>query len=244
MYGAILYNTYLWGMHSLNRVLRAKIVRGYHHLVQLLRTRVSRIQYIMITATLTGFVSGVMAVLLKRSVQQAEKLVQHFSDKAYLFVLFPAAGLLLTTWIIQRFFRGHIEQGIAMVLKAISPKSSVIPSRNNYIRFITSALTVGSGGSAGLESPIVATGSSIGSTMARFGLLKSSERTLMIACGAAAGISAVYDAPIAGVMFAVFHFEIKQNFDYRNVPLCVLAGIGQDFCLYSMRKPSVVSISA
>jgi CIC family chloride channel protein len=251
-------------MHPWIRLVRAKTVRAYHNGVHFVRSRVSRIQYIMITATLTGFVSGVMAVLLKRSVQQTEKLVQHFSDRQYLFLLCPAVGLLLTTWIIQRFFRGHIEKGIAMVLKAISRKGSDIPARNNYLHFITGAFTVGSGGSAGLESPIIATGSSLGSTMARLGLLSHSERTLMIGCGAAAGIAAVYDAPIAGVMFAVevllpetivsyfvpliiaavmgvlcskvyfgesnmLHFEIKQSFDYRNVPMYVLAGIGAGF---------------
>lgn len=244
--------------------LNKKIVRSYHHGMHLLRTRLSKVQYIIITATLTGLVSGAMAVCLKSSVRQVERLVQHFNGKAYLFLLCPAAGLLLTTWIIQRFFRGHIDKGIAMVLKAIARKSSFIPARNNYIHFITSALTVGSGGSAGLESPIIATGSSLGSTMARLGRLSYSERTLMIACGAAAGIAAVYDAPIAGVMFAVevllfetvvsyfvpliiaavlgvlcskiyiggssmFNFVLTQSFDYKNVPMYVLMGIGAGF---------------
>jgi CIC family chloride channel protein len=205
--------------------LNKTIVRGYHNGVHFLQTRVSRVQYILITATLTGFVSGMMAVLLKRSVQQVEKLVQHFSGKEYLFLLCPATGLLLTTWIIQRFFRGHIEKGIAMVLKSIAGRSSFIPSRNNYIHFITSALTVGFGGSAGLESPIVATGSSLGSTMGRLGLLSYSERTLMIACGAAAGISAVYDAPIAGVMFAVEVLLAETVVSYF-VPLIIAAVVG------------------
>ncbi|HVS97969.1 MAG TPA: chloride channel protein [Puia sp.] len=251
-------------MRSWVRLLEKKTVRGYRNTVQFLRTRVSRVQYILITAALTGLVSGIMAVFLKRSVQQVERLVQHFSGKEYLFLLCPAVGLLLTTWIIQRFFRGHIEKGIAMVLTAIARKSSFIPARNNYIHFITSALTVGSGGSAGLESPIIATGSSLGSTMARLGLLSYSERTLMIACGAAAGIAAVYDAPIAGVMFAVevllsetvvsyfvpliiaavvgvlcskiyigapnmLNFELRQSFDYKNVPMYILMGIGAGF---------------
>jgi len=246
------------------RLFKRKIVRWYHNGVHFLRTRISKVQYIVITAALTGLVSGMMAVLLKRSVQQVEKLVQHFNGKEYLFLLCPAAGLLLTTWIIQRFFRGHIDKGIAMVLKSIAGKSSFIPPRNNYIHFITSALTVGSGGSAGLESPIVATGSSLGSTVARLGLLSYSERTLMIACGAAAGIAAVYSAPIAGVMFAVevllaetvvsyfvpliiaavigvlcskiflgesslFNFALKENFDYKNVPMYVLLGVGAGF---------------
>lgn len=233
-------------------------------LVNFLRTRITKVQYILVTAALTGLVSGVMAVLLKRSVQQVEKLVQHFSGKEWLFLLCPAVGLVLTTWIIQRFFKGHIERGIAMVLKAIAGKSSNIPPRNNYVHFITSALTVGSGGSAGLESPIIATGSSLGSTMGRLGKLNYTERTLMIACGAAAGIAAVYDAPIAGVMFAVevllaetvvsyfvpliiaavigvlcskiyfgestmLNFVVKQNFDYKNVPMYALMGVGAGF---------------
>src|SRR5215469_14349504 len=127
-------------MLSWIRLLERKALRGYHNGVYFLRTRVSKVQYVIITAALTGFVSGIMAVFLKRSVQQVERLVQQFSGKEYLFILCPAAGLLLTTWIIQRFFRGHIEKGIAMVLKAIAGKSSFIPARNNYIHFITSAL--------------------------------------------------------------------------------------------------------
>jgi CIC family chloride channel protein len=251
-------------MHAWIRLLKRKVVRGYHNGVHFLRTRITKVQYIIITAALTGIVSGMMAVLLKRSVQQVERLVQHFNGREWLFLLCPAVGLLLTTWIIQRFFRGHIDKGIAMVLKAIAGRSSFIPTRNNYIHFITSALTVGSGGSAGLESPIVATGSSLGSTMGKLGLLNYSERTLMIACGAAAGISAVYSAPIAGVMFAVevllaetvvsyfvpliiaavigvlcskiylgessmFNFVLRQNFDYKNVPMYALMGIGAGF---------------
>ena len=246
------------------RSLRRSVLRGYRRGVHFLRTRLSRVQYTILTAALTGFVSGIMAVFLKRSVRQVERIVQHFNGKEYLFLLCPAAGLLLTTWIIQRFFRGHIEKGIAMVLKAIARKSSFIPSRNNYIHFITSAITVGSGGSAGLESPIIATGSSLGSTMARLGLLNYPERTLMIACGAAAGIAAIYDAPIAGVLFAVevllvetmvsdfvplivaavvgvlcskiyiggpslFNFPLKENFNYHNVPMYVLLGVGAGF---------------
>jgi CIC family chloride channel protein len=205
--------------------VKKKIIRLYHHGVHYLRTKVTKVQYIILTATLTGFVSGVMAVLLKSFVHWVEGIVQHFSGKEYLFLLCPAAGLLLTTWIIQRFFRGHIEKGIAMVLHSIARKSAFIPSRNNYIHFLTSALTVGSGGSAGLESPIVATGSSLGSTVARLGLLSYSERTLMIACGAAAGIAAVYDAPIAGVMFAVEVLLAETMVSYF-VPLIIAAVMG------------------
>ncbi len=200
-------------------------IRWYHNGVHYLRARLSKIQYIILTATLVGFVSGIMAILLKSLVHRVEKVVQEFSQREILFLLFPALGLLLTTWIIQRFFKGHIEKGIAMVLKAIARRSAFIPARNNYIHFITSALTVGFGGSVGLESPIVATGASLGSTLGRLGLLSYSERMLMIACGAAAGISAVYDAPIAGVMFAIEVLLVETVVSYF-VPLIIAAVVG------------------
>ena len=207
------------------RVSKKGIIRSYQNVIYYLRTKLSRVQYIILTATLVGFVSGMMAVLLKKFVIQVERVVQGFSGKEYLFILCPAAGLLLTTWIIQRFFKGHIEKGIAMVLRSIARKSAFIPSRNNYVHFITSALTVGSGGSAGLEAPIVATGASLGSTVARLGKLSYSERMLMIACGAAAGISAVYDAPIAGVMFAIEVLMVETMVSYF-VPLIIAAVCG------------------
>ncbi|MBL7726524.1 MAG: chloride channel protein, partial [Dinghuibacter sp.] len=95
------------------------------------------------------------------------------------------------------------EKGIGMVLKAIAKRSSFIPTSNTYKHVVASSLTVGLGGSAGLEAPIVATGSSYGSFFGRINDLNYQERTLMIACGAAAGISAVFNAPIAGVIFAI-----------------------------------------
>jgi CIC family chloride channel protein len=207
------------------RVSKIGIIKSYQNGIHYLRTKLSKVQYIILTATLVGFVSGVMAVLLKKFVIQVERVVQGFSGKEYLFILCPAAGLLLTTWIVQRFFKGHIEKGIAMVLRSIARRSAFIPSRNNYVHFITSALTVGSGGSVGLEAPIVATGSSLGSTVARLGQLSYSERMLMIACGAAAGIAAVYDAPIAGVMFAIEVLLVETMVSYF-VPLIIAAVVG------------------
>jgi chloride channel protein, CIC family len=115
----------------------------------------------------------------------------------------PAVGIFSTVVLVQLLFRGTIEKGIAMVLKAIAKKASYIPTSNTYKHILTSSLTVGMGGSAGLEAPIVATGSSFGSLFGRITDLNYQERTLMLACGAAAGIAAVFNAPIAGIIFAV-----------------------------------------
>lgn len=157
----------------------------------------------MVVATLVGFVSGLAAVLLKTLVHYLQHWIEAIPVSRFAYLLFPAVGLVVCVFIIRNFFGGQIERGIAMVLRAIARRASFIPLSHTYSHVITSSVTVGLGGSAGLEAPIVATGSAVGSNMGRISDLNYQERTLVIACGAAAGISAVFNAPIAGVIFAV-----------------------------------------
>jgi len=157
----------------------------------------------MVIATLTGFISGLLAVLLKTIVHYLQHWIKEIPVTPFAYLLFPAIGLLITIFIIRHFFGGQIEKGIAMVLRAIARKASFIPLNHTYLHVITSSITVGLGGSVGLEAPIVATGAAAGSNLARISDLNYQERTLLIACGAAAGIAAVFNAPIAGVIFAI-----------------------------------------
>ncbi|MBL0146032.1 MAG: chloride channel protein [Chitinophagaceae bacterium] len=157
----------------------------------------------MVIATLTGLASGLVAVLLKTLVHFIQHWIKEIPVSNLAYLLFPAIGLIITVFIVRYFFGGQIEKGIAMVLKAIARKSSFIPLNHTYLHVVTSSVTVGLGGSVGLEAPIVATGSAVGSNVSRISDLNYQERTLLIACGAAAGISAVFNAPIAGVIFAV-----------------------------------------
>lgn len=177
--------------------------RLYQYIILFLRTKLSRVQYIMVIATLVGLASGLMAVLLKTLVHYLQHWIQDISISRFAYLLFPVIGLLITVILVNYLFKGYIEKGIAMVLRAIAGKSSFIPARHTYQHVVTSSLTVGLGGSAGLEAPIVATGSAIGSNISRISDLNYRERTLLIGCGAAAGISAVFNAPIAGVIFAI-----------------------------------------
>ncbi len=169
----------------------------------MLRTKLSRVQFIMVIATLTGFTSGLLAVLLKTIVHYLQHWIKEIPVTRFAYLLFPAIGLLITVFIIRHFFGGQIERGIAMVLRAIARRSSFIPLNHTYLHVVTSSITVGLGGSVGLEAPIVATGAAAGSNLSRISDLNYQERTLLIACGAAAGIAAVFNAPIAGVIFAI-----------------------------------------
>jgi len=201
------------------------IKASYQAIINFLRTKLSRVQFVMLIATLVGFFSGLVAVLLKTMVHRLQNWVEDISFHRYAYLLFPTIGLVITVFIIRYFFRGKLEKGIAMVLKAIARKSSFIPSSHTYSHVITSSMTVGFGGSVGLEAPIVATGSAIGSNISRISDLNYQERTLLIACGAAAGISAVFNAPIAGVIFAVEVLLTETVVSYF-IPLIISSVVG------------------
>jgi len=202
-----------------------KIKIFYQYIFQFLRTKLTRMQFMMVIATLTGLASGLVAVLLKTLVHFIQHWIKEIPVSTLAYLLFPAIGLIITVFIIRHFFSGQIEKGIAMVLKAIARKSSFIPLNNTYLHVVTSSVTVGLGGSVGLEAPIVATGSAIGSNVSRISDLNYQERTLLIACGAAAGISAVFNAPIAGVIFAVEVLLVETVVSYF-IPLIIASVVG------------------
>ncbi len=99
--------------------------------------------------------------------------------------------------------KGKFKKGSAEISYAIARKSSEVPINQTYSHIITSALTVGFGGSLGLESPMVSTGSAIGANYGKFFHLSYKDRTVLLACGAAAGIAAAFNSPVAGVLFAI-----------------------------------------
>lgn len=178
------------------------IKRLNHYLHQHLSTR----QFFIFSSILVGISSGLAAIILKYFVHTIGKLVTYYShnyEEFFLFTLFPIIGIGLTVFYVQKFLKGEFKKGTSEVVYAITKKSSVLPSSQMYTHLITSALTVGFGGSTGLESPMVTTGSAIGSNYARTYGLSYKERTILLACGAAAGIAAAFNAPIAGVLFAV-----------------------------------------
>jgi CIC family chloride channel protein len=210
-------------MNLKNKIKEAKSL--YQAISLYLATRFNRVQYIMFVATVVGFVSGLAAVLLKTAVHYLQRGIEEIPVSRLSYLLFPALGLLATVFIVRVMFRGRIDKGIAMVLKAIARHSSFIPLKHTYLHIITSSTTVGLGGSVGLEAPIVATGSAVGSNLARIHDLNYRERTLLIGCGAASGIAAVFNAPIAGVIFAIEVLLVESVVSYF-IPLIISAVIG------------------
>lgn len=117
--------------------------------------------------------------------------------------ILPILGIVLTVFVVKRLLGGTLEKGTSQILYTVAKKASIIPKKQMYAQIITSSLTVGLGGSAGLESPIVITGAAFGSNFGQKYKLRYKDRTLLIGCGVAAGIAAAFNAPIAGVLFAI-----------------------------------------
>lgn len=202
-----------------------KVVLLYKFLLSYLRQRLNRLQYMMFVAVITGLIAGLAAVLLKTFVHFLQEWINRPVKNDYIYLLFPIVGLLIVVFLKNRFFHGYIEKGVAMVLRSIAGKSSFIPLSDTYKHMVTSAFTVGLGGSAGLEAPIVSTGAAIGSNTGRIHGMEYRERTLLIACGAAAGIAAVFNAPIAGVIFAI-EILLTETIVSYFIPLMIAAVTG------------------
>ena len=162
--------------------------------------------FVLILAGIIGLISGIAAVTLKESVHLIQHLLINDFEVEYanyLYLSYPLIGIILTYLVAKYIFRENLGHGITAILYSISKKSSIISRTKMISRMVTSALTVGFGGSVGLEAPIAVTGSAIGSNVGRSMHLNYKKRTILIGCGAAGAISAIFNSPVAGVIFAL-----------------------------------------
>jgi len=158
---------------------------------------------------LSGFVglaAGLGAVVIKNLVHFIQEILQNglkVENAWYLIFILPPAGIALTLFFIKYINKKPVGHGIPGVLFSISKNNGIIRPHNLYSSIITSALTVGFGGSVGLEGPTVATGGAVGSYVGRVLKLNYKDLTLLISCASAGALSAIFKAPIAGIVFAL-----------------------------------------
>ncbi|RTY89816.1 chloride channel protein [Flavobacterium sp. GT3R68] len=170
------------------------------------QSKLSNKQFIFLSSVLVGISAALAVIVLKtfaHSVFSFATYINGILKLSFINSILPIIGILLTVFVVKRVLGGTIEKGTSQILYAVAQKASIIPKKQMYAQIITSSLTVGLGGSAGLESPIVITGAAFGSNYAQQYKLSYKDRTLLIGCGVAAGIAAAFNAPIAGVLFAI-----------------------------------------
>ncbi len=161
--------------------------------------------FIMILSVLIGFSAGIAAVVIKNTVHLIQTLVHScFSDNhSYFLLATPILGISLTVLFIRYVLRQKVRHGIPNVLHGISKNNGIIAAHNMYSSIVTSALTVGFGGSVGLEGPTVTTGAAIGSNVGKLFRLNYKQVTLLLGCASAGAMASIFKAPIAAIVFAL-----------------------------------------
>jgi CIC family chloride channel protein len=223
-----------------------KLLKYVEQVNQWRKERISNTNFLILAAAVVGILGGITSSLLKELTHLVANFLQndlHWKYKFYLYFFFPLIGIFLTVFYVRIFIRrSKFQHGIPAILFNISHNSSKLDFHNIYSQVISSALTVGLGGSAGLEAPAVASGSAIGSNIGRFFGLNYRETTLLLACGAAAGIAGAFDSPIAGMIFAIE--VIMPEFSIPAViPLLIASAISSVISQLIYKEPLFVLIT-
>ena len=169
---------------------------------------------VLILSVVTGLLCGLAAVLLKTSIHAIHHgLASLVGDHVWLYLLLPGVGMLLSLLIVRYIVKDNIGHGVTKVLQAVSKNESKIKSHNTVSSLVTSALTIGFGGSVGAEAPIVYTGAAIGSNLGRYMGLSYRGMTLLLGCGAAGAVAGIFNAPLAGVLFTleILFFNLSMS---------------------------------
>ncbi len=186
------------------------------------KTKFSENTYLIILSFIVGVSTGLGAVMFRW-------LILTFSDLFFghginwLIPLIPMAGGLLVGPIVYFYASEAKGHGVPEVMSAVALKSGVIRARVAVAKAVASAICIGSGGSAGREGPIVQIGAAVGSTVGQLFKLSGDRVKILVGCGAAAGISAVFNAPIAGVIFALE--VILGDFTIRTFSPVILSSV-------------------
>ncbi len=183
-----------------------KLFRRLESIIALAQSILTPKQFIFLSSVLVGISCAFAVIVLKTFAHSVFSFATYLSGilkLGFINSILPIIGILLTVLVVKKVLNGTIQKGTSQILYAVAKKASIIPKKQMYAQIVTSSLTVGLGGSAGLESPIVITGAAFGSNYAQNYKLAYKDRTLLIGCGVAAGIAAAFNAPIAGVLFAI-----------------------------------------
>ena len=160
---------------------------------------------LLLLSFLTGVASGLAAVLLVSCIEAIKHLLDGAISLKYnlQYLILPGVGMLLSLLLLKHLIKDNISHGVTKVLLAVSRGESKIKPHNMWSSVLTSAVTIGFGGSVGAEAPIVYTGAAIGSNLGRWGGMSYRNVTVLLGCGAAGAIAGIFKAPLAGVLFTM-----------------------------------------
>ena len=210
--------------------------RGYRF--EFGRLSLSQSTFLLLAAIIVGLGGGFGAVAFRYLIFGASHLAMGLVAPAFSFLgranVVPVLiiGGIVTSFIVERFAKEAKGHGVPEVMAAVALRAGIIRPRVIAVKSLASATCIGFGGSCGREGPIVQIGSAIGSVLGQICRAPSPIVRTLVACGAASGISATFNAPIGGVFFAseviLGRFE-PRSFASIVVASVVAAVIGRSF---------------
>ena len=182
--------------------------------------------YLMLIACVVGVVSGVAAVLLNLGLHWIGRGIQMISNQ-WAAPAITTAGIVLTVILFRFVFRDKGVHGVPEVIYSISRRGGALRLRTAPSRLICSIITIASGGSAGPEAPLVISGASIGSNLARLFRMKEKQRIVLVGCGASAAIASIFNAPVTGILFTM-EAVVGEWSRGHLIPIAIAAVVGTE----------------
>jgi chloride channel protein, CIC family len=177
-------------------------------------------------AGIVGACGGLASVALNRALHFMSEMLHGAQAHWWAFIL-PAAGASLSAIFLNHILKERAGHGVPEVVYAVSRYGGLLRLRSSYSRLISSCLTIGSGGSAGPEAPVVISGAALGSNIAKIFSLPERQRVILVGCGAAAAIAAIFNAPIAGLVFSV-EVILGEWRPHNIIPIAIAAVAGTE----------------
>ena len=168
-------------------------------------------QFIWLLCGLVGIATGFAALAMRSFTHFIEavlvgNIIQYINYVFYL--IFHEVGFLLVYWVKKYILRKEVSHGIPSILYAVAKQKGIMKRFQAYASLLTAPITIGFGGSVGLEGPMVVTGAGISSYVARLFHINQSDRMLLLACACAAALAAIFKVPLAGILFAIEVFGL------------------------------------
>ncbi len=230
---------------SIYKILFRNFLRRVENLFFYLKSVLSERHFLYVSCVAVAVSCAFAVIILKSFAHTVFKVATHINNYLklpYINSILPIIGIVLTVFVIKNFLGGKLEKGSSRILYAVAKKGGILPQKQMYAQIITSSLTVGLGGSAGLESPITITGAAFGSNFAQKYHLSQKDRILLLACGVAAGIGAAFHAPIAGVLFAI-EIVIADVSITAFIPIILAAATGSLISTIFLNEGILLSFS-
>ncbi len=183
---------------------------------------------LIIIGAIVGICSGLAAVAMYQGLLAMFNWMNHYRGYWWAFLL-PGCGAAIAAIFLEKILKEGAGHGVPEVVYSVVRYGGLMRLRSSFSRIISGCLTIGSGGSAGPEAPVVMSGAAIGSNIAQFFSLNDRQRVAIVGCGSAGALAAIFNAPITGLVFTI-EVIVGEWSAVNIVPIAIASVAGAEVC--------------